>query len=282
MWQDNTSSRWEVYASRFDGANWIDAGENSRAGGGVSNTRGSAVRPKIASSAGRLSLVWQDDRVAAGTGNSMGLYSKHWKNDRFEEELPGDARDRGVAELVATPGSHALAMDSAGHPFVAWSDTVSGKSDVYLIANTFDIGTIHYVNDSDIGAPQIALNSFSTAPGNDSNDGLSPSTPKRSLQAVFTDALRPVSPFDVILVDSGDYSGASLSGANTSRVLILGSTKAVASLSTSLNLISAQQLTVNNLRLAEGTLVFIVSRYLWMTTTSVDSVPSYSVVLETT
>ncbi len=162
-WQDTSSSVSEIYAARFDGNQWVDAGLGSRTGGGVSNTQGNAIAPKLAATGEDVSLVWQDNRRTAGKGNSTALYTKRWQGSQFIEELIGDARDRGLSTIVGSPRTHAVAVDAAGHPFVVWSDTVSGKSEIYLQVNKLDMGTVHYVNDSDTSVDAQAANSFSTA-----------------------------------------------------------------------------------------------------------------------
>ena len=251
-WQDDSSTRSEIYAALFEGTQWGDAGAGSRTAGGVSNTGGEARAPKLAAAGNQISIVWQDDRRVAGKGNSTALYTKRWKGNQFVEELPGDARDRGITSIVGSPGTHAIAVDAAGHPFVAWNDTVSGKSEVYLQVNKLDLGTVHYVNDLDPTANTVAANSFSTAIGNDTNDGLTPSTPKRSLQGVLNDPLRPMNVGDVILLDAGTYTGTSISGVANTGVIIIGSSDEPAIISTPLAISNVDRLTVTRLTTNAG------------------------------
>ena len=102
-------------------------------------------------------LLWLDDRLANFTGNATGVYVKRWNGLEFQEELVGDASFRGIADMVVAPRTPALAVDSAGHPFAAWADTVSGKSEIYFRGNTFDLGTVHYVNDGDTGFAETVI-----------------------------------------------------------------------------------------------------------------------------
>ncbi len=251
-WQDASSGRWEIYAARYEAGQWLEAGDGARSSGGVSNTRGSATAPKLAANGDQVSLVWQDDRRAAGTGNSTALYFKRWKVNQFVEELSGDSRDRGIALFVGAPGTHAVALDAAGHPFVAWSDTASGKSEVYLQVNKFDLGTVHYVNDLDLTANAVAENAYSLAAGNDARNGLTPQTPKRTIQSVLNDASNPLGVGDVILVDAGSHVGAQIAGAAKNGVLILGPTSTAAILTTPLNITAVDRLTVSGLRTLAG------------------------------
>ena len=71
--------------------------------------------------------------------------------------------------------------------------------------NTFTIaqGTgTYYVNDGSFAAGDLT-----TAPGNDSNDGLTPATPKASIQSVLSSYT--MNPGDKILVDVGNYNVSS-------------------------------------------------------------------------
>ncbi len=251
-WQDTSSNFSEIYAAQFDGVQWIDAGIDSRIAGGVSNTRGSASSPKLSTVDEAMSLVWQDDRRAAGKGNSTALYAKRWSTNQFVEELPGDARDRGITNLVGSPGTHAVALDGAGNPFVVWSDTVSGKSEIYLQLNRFVLGTIHYVNDVEMNDNARASNSYTTAIGRDSNDGLTPATPKLSLSSVLNDPLRPLNVGDVILLDAGSHTGATVTGSQHDGILILGPVDEPATLATPLNITSVDRVIVSNLRTTAG------------------------------
>ncbi|MCA9210520.1 MAG: hypothetical protein KDA55_19315, partial [Planctomycetales bacterium] len=54
----------EIYAARFSGGSWQAAGVGSNTGGGVSNSRGSATQPRLASGGDRLQLFWTDDQIA--------------------------------------------------------------------------------------------------------------------------------------------------------------------------------------------------------------------------
>lgn len=63
-------------------------------------------------------------------------------------------------------------------------------------------GTIpYYVNDPDTN---ILQDVYCTAPGNDDNDGLSPATPKASLQSIFD--TYELEPEDVVYVDGGTHA----------------------------------------------------------------------------
>ena len=58
---------------------------------------------------------------------------------------------------------------------------------------------IYYVNDGSVSPGDLT-----TAPGNDANDGLTPATPKASIQSVLNSYV--MNPGDTIKVDTGGYS----------------------------------------------------------------------------
>ncbi len=216
-WQTVVSGKPEIYAARFNGSAWVDAGAGSRSGGGVSQT-GGASAPRLASGGGALQLLWTNDRVSSLTGNTVNLYARRWNGSAFVEEVPGDASGRGVATVVNNPASLTLAVDAAGHPFAAWTDASTGTAEINVRANTAAaVNRVFYVNDG------LTLgDSYATIPGNDANDGLAPNRPKASIQAVL-DAY-DLGPGDVILVDAGTYSGTVTLSANDAGVAIVGAT----------------------------------------------------------
>src|SRR5262249_14136849 len=97
-----------------------------------------------------------------------------------------------------------VAVDSQGHPFVAWSDASPASPAVYVRGNTFDVGTVYHV----------------AAAGSAANDGLSPSTPKGSIR----DGLNShgLHARDVVLVGAGSYAGGFTITATDAGVTILG------------------------------------------------------------
>ena len=67
--------------------------------------------------------------------------------DAVREDLTGDASYRGIGNEVAARQQPTVAIDSAGHPYVAWTDVSSGSPEIYLRGNTFTISRVFYVND---------------------------------------------------------------------------------------------------------------------------------------
>jgi len=189
-WQQNRPPNVQptaIYAARFNGTSWGDAGPASRSGVGVSNSQGAALDPQLASNGGRLHLVWKDETVRI---NQIALFARVWDGAGFDEELPGDASAQGVSETGGQMRELALAVNAAGHPFVAWEETAA-SAHVFLRGNTFDIGTVH----------TVTINS--------------------SVQTVLSQ--NNLEPGDVIYVQTGSFAGGFSVLGGDSGVLILGS-----------------------------------------------------------
>ena len=160
--------------------------------------------------------------------------------------MPGDSSFDGIlgrSTSLSQPVTLALAVDSAGHPFVAWGDSSSGSSQIYTLSDTLDAHKIIYVNDS----PTVT-DFYTTAGGSNANSGLTPALPLASIQA----ALSLVSePGDVILVDGGSYNGFTLTAA-ANGVLILGSPTSEALITGTLAISNADNATLESLKSPGG------------------------------
>ena len=123
---------------------------------------------------------------------------------------------RASTESRRALSATALAVDNAGHPFVAWGDLSSGTPQIYMRGDAFDVHNVYYVNDA-----LTPNDTFTTAAGSSSNSGLSPATPKDSVQGVI--AAYALVTGDVILVDSGSYAGGFTVTSADSGFAIVGS-----------------------------------------------------------
>src|SRR5262249_36710280 len=138
-----------------------------------------------------------------------------WSGSAFAEELPGDANYRGASLSAIDAQAPTLTIDSAGHPFVAWTDIGSGRREGLVRGNKLNVGKVYYVKD----VFQTG-DSYTTAIGSAANSGLSPATPKASVQQVLDSYV--LNPGDVILVDGGNYAGFT-AAAGDNGFLVLGS-----------------------------------------------------------
>jgi len=95
-------------------------------------------------------------------------------------------------------------------------------------------------------------NAYTTAPGSDANDGLSPGSPKLSLQAVLDDAAHPVQTGDVVLVDAGNYPTPTFLGTTGNGLLIIGSPSEPAAMAGTISATNTTNLTLDHLNISGG------------------------------
>jgi hypothetical protein len=139
-WQDLTSGNLAIYARRFSGGVWAEAGFGAASGGGLSGYGGSATQPQLVGDATALQLLWVDNRLGNTTANLADIFARKWNASSFVEPLAGDASYRGIHSTgTSTPLALALASDGAGHPWVAWSDLGSGHAETYVRGNLIDL-----------------------------------------------------------------------------------------------------------------------------------------------
>ncbi|MEX2185288.1 MAG: right-handed parallel beta-helix repeat-containing protein [Pirellulales bacterium] len=237
-WEQEVAGSSEIYAVRHQGG-WQAAGVGANVFGGVSQSGGSATRPRLAAGSS-LHLVWTDDRIAGLDGNTTAIYTRRWTGGSFAEQLPGEASARGIHPQFAIPSNVALAANGSGGVVAVWSDASSGTPQIYLRANSVPVGNVYYVND----ASQID-DFYTTAPGDNAHSGQSPDAPKASIQSVLS--TYDLSAGDVILVDNGAYVGAvSISGADAG-VLIQGNPDRPSRISGAVSIMSADNTAVRML-----------------------------------
>ncbi len=240
-WQDSSSGVSQVYAALYNGSAWVAAGSGATSGGGVSASSGMAGQPRLAANDGQLYLMWLDNLLPSAGGNALASFVKPWNGSAFVEQIVGDASYNGIDAVRGAPVAPVFAVDAAGQPFLAWQDNSSGAPQIYVLGDTFTVHTVHYVNNVSTN-----LDAFTTAAGADTNDGLSPATPKATVAGVFSDASHPVQPGDVIYLDTGSYAGFSLTSAANGAYL-LGSPRAPTVIQGAVNIVGAANLTLENI-----------------------------------
>ena len=242
-WQDNTSGNGQIDAAYFNGTAWLPAGT------GISETTDQASQPKLAAADGQMYLSWIDGSPTTFIGTPAAVYIKKWNGTSFVEELPGDASYRlGISKTAGATQSPAMTVDNAGHPFVAWNDDASGSWQIDVRGNTFDLGTVYYVNDA-----SSVSDAITTAPGSLFNSGLVPNQPKPSIQSVLN--TYTMHDGDVILVDSGTYSDNFMIPAASANFLLLGVPNGLSTVNAAVTLDHTTGVVFENLNLDGGVTV---------------------------
>src|SRR3989338_4165014 len=100
-------------------AEWVEVGEGSATGGGISDDAGNSVSPSLAiDSDGTPIVAWYD--------SSAGIYVERLNGTAWAEFSPGSASEGGISGN-ATPflGSWypSLAINANNNPAVAWYDS---------------------------------------------------------------------------------------------------------------------------------------------------------------
>ncbi len=129
-WCDTASGNSEIYLMRWNGASWIELGGSASAGGissfGIGG--GSAYHPTLAVDAADNPVVaWE--RVAPMTA-TWSLYLKRWTGAAWVE-VGSSATASGIA-ATGIGAAPSLALNTVGHPAVAWQDGTSGNLEVYF------------------------------------------------------------------------------------------------------------------------------------------------------
>jgi hypothetical protein len=95
---------------------------------GVSNTAGHSWEPAVAIDGdGTFVIAWHDD-----TPGRSQIYVKRYDGVAVAPLGTGAASGNGVSQSAGTARRPAMAIDSANRPVVAWTDTGSGRAQIYV------------------------------------------------------------------------------------------------------------------------------------------------------
>ena len=247
-WVANTDGTNNVVAAVNSGSSWQSLTIQTPASAGINQvSRGAASDPVLSANGSSLDLVWIEDRLPGTPDQAVAIYANRLAGGAFVAQLPGDSSFDGIlgrSTSLSQPATLSLAVDGAGHPFVAWGDGSSGSSQVYVLGDTLDVAKIIYVNDGT--GPD---DSYTTQPGKASgNTGLTPNSPLSSISAALALA---TSPGDVILVDSGSYGGFTV-GAASNGVVIIGSPSGSTNVTGAVSVSGAVNLGLQSINFAGG------------------------------
>ncbi len=159
--------------------------------------------------------IWVQNPFAGANVSQESDYTVKWRSFGFVDTvdievsptgLPGDYQALATGE--ADDGEFTWNVDPLIFPqtatyllriFATSTPSITDETD-----GPFNVGppiTVYYVNDTN---PDLTDDEYTTAPGNDANDGLTQGAPKASLQSVL--AAYVLGPGDIILVDTGNYA----------------------------------------------------------------------------
>src|SRR5207244_10402604 len=128
--------------------------------------------------------------------------------------------------VLSAVQASALAVDPSGHPFISWTELSSGRPQIYVRANRFDVGKIYQV--SLTGGPNV----------------------RSSVQTVLNNVVLHAG--DVILLDKGIYASAISLTHAPAGILIVGSPSAPTILAGALTGTNATGVTFSRLNMTGG------------------------------
>ena len=114
----------EIYVVRYVEDEWVTVG-----GGNVSNSGGTSVLPSLAISEDGIPFVaWADN-----SSGSPQIFVRFYDGFAWAEIGTDSATSEGISASGGDSLWPALALDSAGTPYVAWTDTgASGFSSIFI------------------------------------------------------------------------------------------------------------------------------------------------------
>lgn len=116
-WDNSWNNPPEIFVRRWDGSAWIEMGEGSASGGGISNTDTWSSSASLAIGADGAPIVaW-----AEGDGNSE-IYVRRWDGTAWAELGAGSATGHGISDTHEHSTGPFLAIDGSGAPIVAWGE----------------------------------------------------------------------------------------------------------------------------------------------------------------
>ncbi|RLB07355.1 MAG: hypothetical protein DRG59_06530, partial [Deltaproteobacteria bacterium] len=210
----------QIYVARYNSGtgSWVEAGIGALSAGGVSHTSGAATRPRLASGGGKLYLTWIDEHIEDGETRHFYLYAKEWNGTDFVEEIIGDASGYGISQTGGEPDAVTLSVDQTGHPFVAWGESSSKSSEIYVRGNTFDVNRVFVANETT--SIQSIIHSNNLTEG------------------------------DVIYVEAGTYSDSITISAADSGFIIVGSPDLGSEISGSITIDGTSNIVLQRLKLS--------------------------------
>ncbi|MCB9135600.1 MAG: hypothetical protein H6636_09245 [Anaerolineales bacterium] len=122
----------DVYVRAWNGSNWVEAGEGSASGGGVSNDYWSSSAPALAIALdGTLYVSWT--KCDRGGGNCS-IYIRRRDGNSWLEVGEGSASGVGINNGLGSPSFATLILAPDGTPYVSWNDKTIENRGIYILA----------------------------------------------------------------------------------------------------------------------------------------------------
>ncbi|GEM_PF-5249655 len=146
VWSETVGAQSEIFARRFNGAAWVEAGTSAATGGGISRNAGQSLSPDLSvDSAGTPFVSWHD-----GSSGNFEVYAKRFDGVNLWKSISGTSASGGGISNNAGESAHtSCALRGTTDFFVAWSDLTPGQYEVF-------VATIPIVDTTD-GADELVV-----------------------------------------------------------------------------------------------------------------------------
>lgn len=144
---------------------WVEVGSGSATGGGISDSSGFSYNPSLGvDGSGNPYVAWSDV-----TGGNEEIYIKKFDGSSWVEVGSSSATDGGISDTSGWSYGPSVGVDGSGNPYVAWYDSTSGNSEIYV--KRYD------------GADWVEVGSGSASGGGISDDSGASQMPSLALDA---------------------------------------------------------------------------------------------------
>ena len=135
-WSDGEQTNTEIYIRRWDGLDWVEMGQGSASGGGISKTPGDSASPVLAiHHKDSVYIAWVEELILENDFY-WEIYVLHWDGTAWTEVGQGSASGGGVSDGENLALYPQLTVTPNGVPILAWSQTVGTRG--YLYVRYFD------------------------------------------------------------------------------------------------------------------------------------------------
>ena len=120
-WVDGSGGDYEIYVRRWNGSAWVELGDGSAFGGGISNNAGSSEEPAVAVGPDGMPVIaWVDNSL-----DDFEIYLRRWNGSAWVE-LAGSASFGGLSNNTSGSGGPSVVVGNDLMPIVAWSNEAAG------------------------------------------------------------------------------------------------------------------------------------------------------------
>ena len=115
----------EIYVRRYNGSAWVELGEGSASGGGVSDTLWQSLYATITYAGGKPTVAWYDNVLG-----QMEIYAATLEGDEWVPAGSGATSGGGISDTSGD--SMEPNLTSSDVPFLVWQEETAADNEVYV------------------------------------------------------------------------------------------------------------------------------------------------------